>query len=515
MNMAWAGAAPAPSSRLLWLLALAAAVARLSLGLTFPITGDEALFVDWGRQWAGGYYDHPPMVGWWLALIQSTLGDALWAVRLPAMLLPLALAWVVADMVRTVATDKAAWALLLVLCLPWSWWYIFVTTDTPLLAGALLAVWAWGRAQPFDRPSLRGVAWYALVGVGLAVAWLSKYFAVLLAVGLALQAMHQRRWWAMGVVALVCLPAVAWHVVWNMTHGWATVMFNVFNRNQDAAASWQHLPVYALSWVYWLTPALAWVLWRHRRAAWAELRHPSGRGLPLLAPVLLLGVVALATQVGPHWFLAFYPLALVWAVLALPLPALRRACWGVAAFTLLHAVVVVGLTTTSLNDWRDTPWYPKLVRSYRTAELVAQVDAPGTVLMTTGYTASALYGYALGRHVPVFGVGSKHGRHDDLFTDYRAFNGATVRVLSERPLNPVDYAPFFAQIRRWQISQDGVEFEVLEGTGFNAEVYRQRVLQPAYQTFHRIPAWLPVLDDPLARAVCGQPRCAGPTARVP
>ena len=507
MSAGWGEPNAGPPLFGLVLVGVAALMVRLAIGTTFPITGDEALFVDWGRQWAGGYYDHPPMVGWWLALIQATLGDALWAVRMPAWLMPVLMAIAVADMVRVVDPSKARWALWLVLLLPWSWWYVFVTTDTPLLAGALLAVWAWCRAQRHNRPSAAGLAWYALVGVGLAVAWLSKYFAVLLALGLLLQTWRLRRGWAVAVLVAVLLPAVAWHVYWNMTHGWATVMFNVFNRNQNAAPSWQHLPLYALSWVYWLTPALAWALWRQRGVAWAELRHASGRGVPLLLPVVVLALVALATQVGLHWLLAFYPLALWWAVLSLPVPTLRRTCWGVAAFTALHLVVVAGLYATNLNDWRDTGWYSKLVRSYRTAELVAQVDAPGTVLMTTGYTASALYGYALGRHVPVFGVGSKHGRHDDLFTDYQAFNGATIRILTEQPLSLAEHARYFSRVTGSTVTQSGAVFHVLQGEGFNAQAYRQHVLQPAYALFHRIPDWLPVLDDPLARAVCGQPRC--------
>ena len=51
--------------------------AALALTLAFkfwlahalPMTGDEAYFVYWGVYPAFGYYDHPPMVGWILALL--------------------------------------------------------------------------------------------------------------------------------------------------------------------------------------------------------------------------------------------------------------------------------------------------------------------------------------------------------------------------------------------------------------------------------------------------------------
>ncbi|MDA0227372.1 MAG: glycosyl transferase, partial [Proteobacteria bacterium] len=100
-----------------------------------------------------------------------------------------------------------------------------------------------------------------------------------------------------------------------------------------------------------------------------------------------------------------------------------------------------------------------------------------------------------------------HGRHDDLFTDYQAFNGATIRILTEQPLSLAEHARYFSRVTGSTVTQSGAVFHVLQGEGFNAQAYRQHVLQPAYALFHRIPDWLPVLDDPLARAVCGQPRC--------
>ena len=42
---------------------------RAWLAVVVPFTGDEAYFLVWGRQPAIGYYDHPPMVGWMLALL--------------------------------------------------------------------------------------------------------------------------------------------------------------------------------------------------------------------------------------------------------------------------------------------------------------------------------------------------------------------------------------------------------------------------------------------------------------
>lgn len=58
---------------------------KLFIAATIPMTGDEALFIVWARDLAWGYYDHPPMIGWTLALVME-VSSSLSAVRMPAVL---------------------------------------------------------------------------------------------------------------------------------------------------------------------------------------------------------------------------------------------------------------------------------------------------------------------------------------------------------------------------------------------------------------------------------------------
>ena len=68
-----------------WLLiaGLGALLLRGWLALTLPITGDEAYFIWWGWLPDWGFYDHPPMIGWWLAAL-SLVSKAEWWLRLPS-----------------------------------------------------------------------------------------------------------------------------------------------------------------------------------------------------------------------------------------------------------------------------------------------------------------------------------------------------------------------------------------------------------------------------------------------
>ena len=127
-----------------WLgIALVATLAfRFWLSALLPLTGDEAYFVLWGRHPDLGFYDHPPMVGWLLALILHW-SDAEWALRLPVTLLPPVLALMLRAALRGWFgrnEDSANLAALCVLLVPLNFVNVLITTDTPLILFSTLSV---------------------------------------------------------------------------------------------------------------------------------------------------------------------------------------------------------------------------------------------------------------------------------------------------------------------------------------------------------------------------------------
>jgi hypothetical protein len=58
----------AAARRLFWWVFAGTLALKLLMAATFPFTGDEALFHQWGMHPAWHYSDHPPLVGWLLAL---------------------------------------------------------------------------------------------------------------------------------------------------------------------------------------------------------------------------------------------------------------------------------------------------------------------------------------------------------------------------------------------------------------------------------------------------------------
>jgi hypothetical protein len=256
------------------------------------------------------------------------------------------------------------------------------------------------------------------------------------------------------------------------------------------------------------------VLWLalKERKLWTGL-GASDRGVSkllaccLAVPFLFFGLLSLKKVVGLHWVFSFYPMVFVALAFGLPAKSLKPCAMALGAFTALHLVLAGGLASTSLEQWQNKPRYPSLVRAFRTAAILEKFDAPGVVLMADAYSPASVYGYVRQRYMPVFGPGSFHARQDDFETDFSQFQGQTIRILLSDPAVLSDFAPYFESVKAIQIEQDGATFHGVEGLHFNYDAYKNGVLREIYQRYYNIPGWLPMIDCPFCRQVCGQVRC--------
>ena len=495
-----------------WLLGvgLASLLLRLWLALTFPISGDEAFFYWWGVYPDWGYSDHPPMVGWLIALMRATLGDSTLAIRLPAVLLPLALGGALWWAFKPVDRVRAAWGVLFFWLAPLNWLSILITTDTPLIFWSALSVAALMRAE--RRQRLDRAAWglYALSGVFLGCAFLSKYFSVVLGLSyLVYFALYRRQRLAgLGLLVLCALPGPAINIAYNMAHGWPNIMFNVYNRNEAEVFEWRKPLIYLGMMAYLITPAALWLAVKHRRALLAAARAQRLLACVVAVPLVFFMLLTAKKVIGLHWVLSFYPFGFALLAFALPADKLKTCAKGLAAFSALHLLVVAGLHLTTLDTWRSAKLYPQIVRSYRTADILRQAGAPGAVLMGDSYASASIYGFERRQYMPVFGPGKFHARQDDMLVDFSIYNGKTLRVITTDTPQLEQFQPYFESVRVHPFMQDGVAFYAIEGIGFNYPAYREGVLGLAFKKFYNIPTWLPMSGCPFCERYCGQVRCA-------
>lgn len=463
---------------------------RFWMGAVTPFTGDEAYFYWWGKQPDWGFYDHPPMVGWWLAALISISESEYW-LRLPVILQPAILSALMLATLRERPDWQRYGAALLVLLAPANLWNVFITTDTPLV------YFGFGSALAFlHAMHTRRMAWFGLAGVLLGGAFLSKYFAVLLGLAYIVAVAtvpRPRPWSGLAVLVACALPAGMLNAWWNSEHCWSNILFNVFNRHGDAAWSWKTPLLYLGMMAYLLTPVVALALWRGRRA----LRERAGV-LCLLGWVPLGFFLLLSARkvVGMHWVLTFIPLVLMAYALTATHEQMRRALRFFTGFALLHLAVILFIATRPLEFWADLPRtglrQASVVMTVKPQDLLEHLRPfRDYVPMTNGYSPSVTMGYNDRRYWGVFGPASSHARHDDIMTDFSALDGRSIMILTKSEPERSEYEPYFHDIEIVVFELHGARFWRVMGRGFRYAAYREGVLEPVRKRWYRIPDWLP------------------------
>jgi hypothetical protein len=511
--------APASDARRLFWGAIGVTIAlRFWFAWWVPVTGDEAYFIYWGESPAAGFYDHPPMIGWLLAALLEFGHSPVW-LRLPAILAPAAIAVAMRAVMRELARGRpdaralADWAALAWLLVPVQVLNVLITTDTPLLLFSFASVAAY--ALGVRRGSL---ALCAVAGVALGLAFLSKYFAVLLGLAYVVYAAGVRRdaraWRELAVVVACALPFGLVNLAWNYGHCWANLMFNLYNRHGDAGFAWYRPLVFLAMLAYVAGPLLLSDLARARAAARDAIRDPAVALLAACAavPVAVFLVLSAVRSVGLHWLLAFTPPLFMVAALALGPGRLAASAKFLAAFSAAHVLAVAIVAALPLETWQRLKKYDSLVMAFRADEVLAALKPyeGRYVFAANGYSPAVVLSYnaaAAGfvaqpgragtlerwrtHYFPVFGPASAHARHDDILTDFRRLDGEDVLVVRKTAAEPDEYRPYFRAVEMREVAVRGAKFYLVLGRGFDYAAYRDRVLAEARDRYYRIPRYLP------------------------
>ncbi|MCR2746313.1 ArnT family glycosyltransferase [Limnobacter parvus] len=489
-----------------WSTVLVTTLIKIWLAYFFPMTGDEAFFHLWSTDLSWGYYDHPPMIGWWLWGL-SHIGNEPIVIRSLTMLLTTVIAGGVVLLARELlpaAQEARAWlAGAVYLSMPVSWFAVFVTTDTPLIFFMGLSIFTYARA--IRSNSGFGIF---LAGCFLGLAFLSKYFAVLLgfAFGMHLLFQPQRVKYLLLLMAGV-LPFASVNIGYNLHNCWNNIMFNLVNRHEDAQLGWGTVFTYLGMMLYLLTPWALWSLLKGVRA-WSS---QSALFFALLVPLTLFFLISLNKTVGLHWVLGFLPIAFVLLALCASTVWMRRYVWFNAALSFPHLVLFGLLMHANAGVW-PTKDFQEDVRFHREMPAIlanlTQDMPPDGVLTTIAYSPAALMTYHHKQVVPVFGPGKYHARNDDTFVDWRNMNGKPIRIVAKaKPIDAALYSDYLSDVRVQTRDIQGVPFTIVDGTNFNYEQFRNVVLREAVEKYYQIPSVLPVLDCPFARKYGFEEEC--------
>ncbi|PVB63116.1 glycosyltransferase family 39 protein [Labrenzia sp. 011] len=274
---------------------------------------DEAYYRIWGLYPAVSYYDHPPMIGWWIAAGQAVFGDTLFAVRAlviaSGVIGSLAL-WRTASILFDARV--AGWAVLFLnASLLVGIGGILATPDAPSVFFWGLSLWALA-----ELSVSRNANWWLVVGLMAGCGLLAKYSVLFLGAGIVLWLFwvpEARRWWrawqlwAGGLIALVCFSPVLY---WNHAHEWAS-FYKQFGRAGGGGYTAKYIFEFLGALIGLLNPLIALPAIFAAPSLFASLRRRENAASLLLLTVLPFLVYllyhALHARVQANWPAPLFP----------------------------------------------------------------------------------------------------------------------------------------------------------------------------------------------------------------
>ena len=212
-----------------------AAVVRLIFATIITLPPDETYYWEWSRHLAAGYFDHPPAIALLIRAGTRLFGVSPLGVRIGSVAAGWLAALCLVLLARRIAGDRAACvAAVAITCLPLAAaGLILATPDAPLLCAVALTLLALDHALACPVGSRHSLRWWLVAGAALGIAFVSKYNAVLLPLGVCIAMLavptlrRQLRapgpYAAAALAALIVLPVV----LWNAQHGWASFRFQL------------------------------------------------------------------------------------------------------------------------------------------------------------------------------------------------------------------------------------------------------------------------------------------------
>lgn len=337
---------------------VALTLARIAAAIFVEPVPDETYYWLWSRFPAFGYFDHPPMIAWWIRASTTLFGNGSLGLRaLPVVsgVAVSALIWLTARELLpirlrvdqedggSVASRAALWLQAAPLIGVGSF---IATPDAPSVLFWSLTVWMLSRLRRTGEPTL-----WLWVGLFAGLGCVSKYTNLFLGIGIVAWLATDpaaRRWfrspwlYAGGAVALGVFTPTILH---DAVNGWASFA-KQFGRIPEGHVSLAYVGAFLGSQFALINPGIAILA----ASAVAGVRRPTHSSGPLVflmlltAPlVLYMAVHSLHANVQGNWPAPVYPSLALMAAIALEQAGHRRKTWQETA---AHFVLAFGLAVT-------------------------------------------------------------------------------------------------------------------------------------------------------------------------
>ena len=470
-----------------------AAIVKLAVATQLPLTGDEAYFVIWGEHPAFGYYDHPPLTGWWLAVILWLFDPSVLGIRLTQLIASFLPALMVASVLRG-DPNRQQIGVVCALFLPIVLLNVFTTTDTLYTVFSLLAMWLY-----VERREHCSIIRLLTIGGFLAAAFLSKYLAALVIFGIFVDQLvfGSNRLKNLMIMSIPLVLGVAFNGWWNYQNCGYNLLFNLVNRQSNAELNIIQPLIYLISLVYVLLPLWIFVGLRYNALFWPTdqitRRWLCVSGAPLIA---LLGV-SLFKPIGLHWLTPCLVALMIGMVRILPkIEPSRTIQASIIGFGGVHTVLMLVVALFPIEHYIFDDERANKVQWYRHApNLVEHLEhryQGRPMIATPSYSRSAVLSFYADNYVSVFGEGSRYGRQNDLIHSPMRYTESDVLIVGSTRHEVEGYRDYFRSSHVEQISVEGLTAHVLVGSGFNMQAYRETIEDMILNDYYAIPPEWPI-----------------------
>lgn len=320
---------------------------RLYLSAELQLHPDEAYYWLWSRHLDIGYFDHSPLVGYFIWLTTLVSKSELW-VRLSGTIVTLIVSYLTWKLALQLfgSTLVAAGSVILFNIYPLTMLgLIVITPDIPVFLFWSLSVYIFWQIMHTHKTWL----WY-LLGLSFGLALLSKYTAILLAPCLFLYLVwtDDRRWlktfypYVSLLIGLLCFLPV---VYWNSRHDWVSFAFQ-FSHGLGSTSYSLGRPFEYIGGQLFVAGPVIWILGMYAALVCILRKNKAQLFLILTAlPVILFfGISSISKLAGPNWpVFAYFTFSICVTKYFLDSDSrLRRALW----YTALSASLLVSAVMT-------------------------------------------------------------------------------------------------------------------------------------------------------------------------
>ena len=367
-----------------WLpLILGLTLLRLITAASMDLVPDEAYYWLWSQHPAFGYFDHPPMVAWWITASTTLFGHSPLAVRLPFLLSFAGLLWFSWDTAKSLFHEAVARRVVLWLnaCLLLSVGSIIATPDPPSVLMWSAGLWALARLHTSNKPT-----WWLVFGLFAGLGVEAKYTNLFLGLGVAawmLLDKPARRWlltpWPY-LGGLTALCAVAPNLLWNAHHDWISVT-KQFGRIDRGHFTVKFLIEFLLSQPLLLNPLICVFTILGAKTALRATESPLcllvALPMPLLAYLL---IHVFHDRIQGNWPAPVFPGLVILAAAAAQTvqnPLLTRLRWLAAPFGVgLSALILATMALSTKIPNLGAPWqgWTNLTHNSHKPDWIATTD---------------------------------------------------------------------------------------------------------------------------------------------